>query len=127
MADPQQPGKNQHLAIFRVALYTFCAPAHTISAITDVPPWTRIPKAPASILGAVNHRGQVVVVVCLRTKLGLPPLPSTSRSQLIITELETGLTGFMVDEIEDVRLPAGMQRYLLFADSAIDIFDGLNC
>ena len=123
MAHPSPPGENQHLAIFRVASYTFCAPAHTVSAITDVPAWTRIPKTPPSILGAVNHRGQVVVVVSLRRKLGLEPEPANIRSQLIIAELDTGLTGFKVDAVEDVRRPSDMQRHPLATGAAIDIFD----
>ncbi len=123
MAISNPPGDNRHLAIFRVASYLFCAPAHTIAAITDLPAWTRIPKAPPSILGAVNHRGQVVVVVSLRRKLGLEPPPDADRSQLIIAELATGLTGFVVDMVEDVRPPDDMQRHALAATEAIDIFD----
>jgi purine-binding chemotaxis protein CheW len=123
MADPNQSGDHRHLAIFRVASYIFCAPAHTIFAITSLPAWTRIPKTPPSILGAINHRGQVVVVVSLRNKLGLEPMPPSERGQLIIAELNVGLTGFMVDEVEDVRLPVDMQRHPLATDAAIDIFD----
>ncbi len=123
MANPNPPVAKQHLATFRVGTYTFCAPAHTIAAITDLPAWTRIPKTPPSILGAVNHRGQVVVVVSLRRKLGLEPPPAAVRSQLIIAELDTGLTGFMVDEVEDVRLPSGIQRHPLTAEADIDIFE----
>jgi chemotaxis signal transduction protein len=111
------------LAIFRVASYLFCAPAHTIAAITDLPAWTRIPKTPPSVLGAVNHRGQVVVVVCLRRKLGLTPLPASARSQLIIAEIDTGLTGFVVDAVEDVRPLTDMQRHTLAATEPIDIFE----
>lgn len=66
---------NQHLIVFNVVPYTFCAPAAEVESIIMLPPVSRLPMAPPSVIGLVNHRGQVYRVVSLRRKLGLETGP----------------------------------------------------
>lgn len=66
---------NQHLIVFNVVPYTFCAPAAEVESIIMLPPVSRLPMASPSVIGLVNHRGQVYRVVSLRRKLGLETGP----------------------------------------------------
>ena len=85
---------NRHLILFKVAPYNFCAPAAEVESIIMLPPVSRLPKVPPSVIGLINHRGQVYRVISLRRKLGLETGPPRMEGQRILTSLPTGLTAF---------------------------------
>jgi chemotaxis signal transduction protein len=114
---------NRHLILFNVAPYHFCAPAAEVESMIMVPPVSRLPLAPPSVIGLINHRGQVYRVISLRRKLGLETGPSLLQGQLILTSLSTGLTAFLVDEVVDVLPDTDLPRHALSPHSAMDLFD----
>lgn len=88
-----------------------------------VPPVSRLPLAPPSVIGLINHRGQVYRVISLRRKLGLETGPDRPQGQLILTSLPTGLTAFLVDDVVDVLPDTHLSRHPLSAHSPMDLFD----
>lgn len=114
---------NRHLVLFNVAPYRFCAPATEVESIIMLPPVSRLPKVPPSVIGLINHRGQVYRVISLRRKLGLETGPPRMEGQLILTSLPTGLTAFLVDEVLDVLPDTNLPRRPLSLHSAMDLFD----
>ena len=88
-----------------------------------LPPVSRLPMAPPSVIGLINHRGQVYRVISLRRKLGLETGPPRMEGQLILTNLPTGLTAFLVDEVVDVLPDTNLSRRPLSPRSAMDLFD----
>ena len=114
---------NRHLILFEVAPYNFCAPAAEVESIIMLPPVSRLPKVPPSVIGLINHRGQVYRVISLRRKLGLETGPPRMEGQLILTSLPTGLTAFLVDEVLDVLPDTNLSRRPLSPHSAMDLFD----
>ncbi|MBU0516804.1 MAG: chemotaxis protein CheW [Proteobacteria bacterium] len=67
---------------------------------------TPVPRAPASVEGVINLRGQVVPVVDLRRQFGLPALEHDRRTRIVVVDLEGTAVGFLVDEVSEVlRLP----------------------
>ena len=88
-----------------------------------VPPVSRLPLAPPSVIGLINHRGQVYRVISLRRKLGLETGPARPQGQLILTSLPTGLTAFLVDDVVDVLPGTHLSRHPLSAHSPMDLFD----
>lgn len=63
---------------------------------------TRVPKMPAYINGVINLRGEVVPVMSIRIKMGLPVDELTKNSRIIILKLEQGAIGVLVDEVKEV-------------------------
>lgn len=63
---------------------------------------TRVPLAPRAIRGLINLRGQIVMAVDLRERLGLPPRdPDALPMNVVIRGLE-GSVSLLVDSIGDV-------------------------
>ena len=72
---------------------------------------TRVPGSPPSVLGVINLRGRVVPVIDLSHKFGSPRPSVTSRSCVVLVELEAGgetlVIGLLADAVREVLdLPA---------------------
>lgn len=63
---------------------------------------TAVPLAPAGIAGLVNLRGQVVLTVDLRVKLGLAPLAADAEPMMVVVQVDGEPISLLVDEIGDV-------------------------
>jgi purine-binding chemotaxis protein CheW len=77
-----------------------------VREVMGVPSITRVPTTPPSIRGVVNIRGTVVPIVDLGLRFGLPELPLTKRTCIVIVEVqddgaETGM-GLLVDRVNEV-------------------------
>ena len=63
---------------------------------------TRVPLAPPGIAGIVNLRGQVVVTVDLRPRLGLPALAQEAEPMMVVVQVDGEPVSLLVDEVGDV-------------------------
>ena len=64
---------------------------------------TRVPKVAAYLKGVINLRGEVIPVMSLRLKMGLPEDEPTKATSIIILKLEQhGTIGIIVDEVKEV-------------------------
>ena len=61
---------------------------------------TRVPKAQSYFKGVINLRGEIVPVMSLRLKFGLPADEITDKTRIIIIKLEQQATvGLIVDQV----------------------------
>jgi len=68
---------------------------------------TWLPKAPASVKGVINLRGDVIPIVDLRERLGLSAHEQTAASRVIVVEVQGCMVGMVVDVANQVvRVPA---------------------
>lgn len=68
---------------------------------------TRVPRVPAFVEGIINLRGQLVPVLDLRTRLGLPRGVPSKTARIVVAEIEGRAFGMIVDEVREVtRIPA---------------------
>lgn len=66
---------------------------------------TRVPKAQFYFNGVINLRGEIVPVMSIRKKMGLPEDTFTNSSRIIILKIEQqGSLGIIVDEVREVVL-----------------------
>lgn len=74
--------------------------------ILSLTPVTKVPQTPDYLLGVINLRGQVVPVVDMRLKLGLPAGAETEDTCIIVVEVkvedESIVVGVLVDAVREV-------------------------
>ncbi len=79
-----------------------------VREVLDVTTLTRIPRMPSYLSGVINLRGNVVPVIDLGLRLGLPPISFTVNSCIMIMEILVGeeeipvLMGGMTDRVKTV-------------------------
>jgi purine-binding chemotaxis protein CheW len=62
-----------------------------------------VPGTGAQVLGVINLRGQVVTVLDLSVRLGLPPADDHNDVRIVVVEYRQELFGLRVDCVADVR------------------------
>ena len=63
---------------------------------------TPVPMTPEYINGVINLRGQIIPVVDLRKKLGMPEAEPQSYTAIIIANIHGTNVGFVVDKVNEV-------------------------
>lgn len=92
--------KNQKHLVFSIASDSYCVPLQSIKEIIGTTKVAPIPNVPPYVLGLLNLRGQIISVIDLRTKLGLPYVePETMKNSIVISQVENLTVGFLVDEV----------------------------
>ncbi len=72
---------------------------------------TAVPQTPDDVKGVINLRGQVIPVIDLRAKFGMPAAETTDQTCIIVVEIEQNdrkfSTGIVVDHVQEVLDIAG--------------------
>ena len=63
---------------------------------------TRVPKTQPYYKGVINLRGEIVPVLSIRVKLGLPDDEFTDKTRIIIVKIEGAMIGVIVDQVREV-------------------------
>ena len=64
---------------------------------------TRVPKAQSYFAGVINLRGEIIPVMSLRVRFGLPEKETTNSTRIIIIKPENNAKiGILVDEVREV-------------------------
>ena len=71
---------------------------------------TRVPLARDAIVGLINLRGQIVIAIDLRRRLGFPPRPAGQPAMNVVVESEGEGISLLVDEAGEV-VQAGQDSY----------------
>jgi purine-binding chemotaxis protein CheW len=74
-----------------------------VKEILSPPPITRVPRAPAEVVGVCSVRGLLVTVVDLRIRMKLEVRPDTRRTRILLAVATSGeAVGLWVDEVLQV-------------------------
>lgn len=76
--------------------------ARGVQEVLRVQPVTEVPLTPRTIRGLMNMRGQIVLVVDLRRRLGLPDAGAETRPVNVLVRTGDGLVSLLVDRVGDV-------------------------
>jgi purine-binding chemotaxis protein CheW len=90
------------LVVFRVDELLCGIDVHDIQEIKRIHGAAPVPRAPPGVRGLVNMRGQIVTLIDVRHRLGLPPIELTGTVPAIVVPLGDELVGLLVDAIGDV-------------------------
>lgn len=85
--------------------HLFGVPVNAVQEVLKQQVTTPVPLAAPEICGLLNLRGQIVTVVDLRVKLGLPAR-SSERAINVVVRTAEGVVSLLVDQIGDVLEPA---------------------
>jgi purine-binding chemotaxis protein CheW len=67
---------------------------------------THVPRAPQFMEGVINLRGQLIPIIDLRTRFGMPRVEHTKNTRIVVTEVGMKRVGMVVDSVSEVlRLP----------------------
>ncbi len=91
------------LVVFRLGDESYSLHLQEVREIIMAGLVTPVPRAPSFIDGVLNLRGEVMPVIDLRDRFGLPRQERTSLSRIIITPIGGVFTGLVVDSVEEVK------------------------
>jgi len=63
---------------------------------------THVPRAPQFMEGVINLRGQLIPIIDLRTRFGMPRAEHTKNTRIVVTEIGAKRVGMVVDSVSEV-------------------------
>jgi purine-binding chemotaxis protein CheW len=63
---------------------------------------THVPRAPQFMEGVINLRGQLIPIIDLRTRFGMPRVEKTKSSRIVVTDIGSKRVGIIVDSVSEV-------------------------
>jgi len=97
---------SQQYVTFSLGKELFGVEVSKTREILSLTPVTKVPQTPDYLLGVINLRGQVVPVVDMRLKLGLPAGAETEDTCIIVVDVlvdgETITVGALADAVREV-------------------------
>lgn len=74
----------------------------SVQEINRMVPITRVPRAPRFMEGVINLRGQLIPIVDLRTRLGMPRAEHGKSTRIVVAEIGAKRVGMVVDAVSEV-------------------------
>jgi len=94
--------ENKQYVVFQIADQEFGVDIHKVSIIEKFMNITRVPSTPDYIKGVVNLRGEIIPVMDLRTKFGLPYKDADDDTRIIMLKFNDVTLGVIVDSVAEV-------------------------
>lgn len=98
-------------------------PVEQVQEVLRYQRMTPVPRAPLSVHGLINLRGQIVTALDLRTRLGLPPRPEGELPANVIVRSRGEVVSLLVDDIGDVIDTAGAELQPVPANLPVSVQD----
>ncbi|MCM1565400.1 MAG: chemotaxis protein CheW [Dehalobacter sp.] len=92
----------EQMVTFSLGSEEFGVDIMKVQEIIRIPPVTRVPKARSYIEGVINLRGNVIPIVNLRSRFGMPPGEETDLSRIVVLQIDSRVFGIMVDSVTEV-------------------------
>lgn len=93
----------EQLVIFTLDDDAYGVAIGSVNTIITCPPITRVPRAPEFVEGVINLRGQILPVITLRIRFGLPEVPATKATRIVVVEVDGLQVGMIVDAVTETR------------------------
>ena len=96
-------GERQFCTI-HLAGHVFGIDVMKIQEVVRAREMTRVPLAPPVVAGLMNLRGEIVTVIDLRRRFGLPERPAGLDPLNVVVRTDEGPISLLVDDVGDVHL-----------------------
>ena len=98
--------KEDRFLVFTIGEQDYAIEIHYVIEIIEPMPLTPIPFLPGCIKGIINVRGDVIPVMDVRMRFGLPEQEYTEHTCIINLDNDGVSLGLIVDEVQSVmRIP----------------------
>jgi len=91
---------------FKLDEEVFSIDVSQVREVLDISKITKVPNAPDFMRGVINVRGNVVPIVDMRVKFGLPEIDNTVNTRIVVMDLalddEKVVMGAIADSVHDV-------------------------
>jgi purine-binding chemotaxis protein CheW len=105
-ADIEDTLKGRYLT-FRVEDEEYGIEILYVIEIVGVQDITKVPNMPHYVRGVINLRGQVIPVIDVRDRFGMPSRDYDARTCVIVVRIDDVMVGMVVDTVNEVReIPA---------------------
>lgn len=101
-SQPHRPDPQKSLVGFVVGEVFYAIDIGVVREIVNPLPVTPLPHTPPEVAGVADHRGEVVPVIDLRTRFGLPSAESTRSTKWILVDGGRCPIGLIVDAVTEV-------------------------
>ncbi len=109
------------LVAFTIDDQEFAVDILKVQEIEKISHITRVPRAPGSLEGVINLRGEVIPVINLRKRLDMEIKPISESNKIVIAKANELTVGIIVDGVSEVvRLPKNM------VESSPSLVDNIN-
>src|SRR5579883_1444084 len=98
----QVSGEIVQVVSFRLGSEEYGVDISQVQEIIRMVEITHVPRAPKFMEGVINLRGQLIPIIDLRTRFGMPRIDSTKSTRIIVTEIGTKRVGIVVDSVSEV-------------------------
>ena len=92
----------QQFCTFYLKDQFFGLPVQQVQEVIRCQEMTRVPLVPVVIRGLINLRGQIVLAIDLRRRLGMEGRAESELPMNVVVRTEEGAVSLLVDEIGDV-------------------------
>lgn len=80
----------------------FGVPVSDVQEVLRYQEMTPAPLAPEVVAGLINLRGEIVMAIDLRRRMGMPKLPDDKQPMNVVVRAQGEVVSLLVDEIGDV-------------------------
>ena len=90
------------LVVFNLASEHYGVDIAAVDGIVEMRPITAVPRAPSFVEGITNLRGEVLPIIDLRQRFGLPTGATTKETRIVNVEMDGTKVGMIVDAVTEV-------------------------
>lgn len=102
LKDANTEGKDLKIVTFTLSKELYGINIPQVKEITSCTEYTTIPDAPSFILGLLDLRGEVIVLLDLQKRFNLKSKEDTGKKHVIICQFEDHKLGILVDNVEGI-------------------------
>ncbi|KKP69313.1 hypothetical protein A2X44_04145 [candidate division CPR3 bacterium GWF2_35_18] len=95
-------GKDLKIVTFALSKELYGINIPQVKEITSCNEYTTIPNTPSYILGLLDLRGEVIVLLDLQKRFNLKPRENEGKKHVIICQFEDHKLGILVDNVEGI-------------------------
>ena len=92
----------KQFVVFRIGNEEYGVDIQRITTIERIMGIARVPKTPPHIKGVINLRGEIIPVICMRTKFNLPLEAYGEDTRVVIFKADDNSIGIIVDSVAEV-------------------------
>jgi purine-binding chemotaxis protein CheW len=100
---------HRSLVGFSVGDVFYAVPISAVKEIVSPLPLTQLPHAPHAVAGVADHRGEVVPIISLRRRFGLPEVEEARKLKWILVDVGGRTVGLIVDGVTEVFGTGGIE------------------